>query len=330
MSAEDVAKFLSLMPNATEAQARHYIAVAGGDVEVGCAIFCSEVPPSTTSAAKPPPKAVAPSTAPRKQQEYFAGGAPSSGVALVAAPDSAEAPNDSDLVSGIINKAKEGGEMQPANASSSFQGGGRRLGHTAGASPVVQTGVKEEKTIKIAFYKNGFLVEGEDFKDITVPENKAFLETLHRGIVPKEIAQRYPNAAISIAVADHHDEEYKSPFKAFQGTGNSLQPTSSSSAPSTAKPTPMSSASAQAIVVDASLPVSVIPVQLLDGRRVEVSVNPGVHTVGALHSHVTHLIQTAEGFQLWVRDMPPRRLTDVKQTLEDAKCNKAVVFAKKG
>jgi UBX domain-containing protein 1 len=40
---------------------------------------------------------------------------------------------------------------------------------------------------KVTLYKNGFIVDGGEFRDLEIPENRAFMDTLTAGHVPKEV-----------------------------------------------------------------------------------------------------------------------------------------------
>ena len=129
-------------------------------------------------------------------------------------------------IDALFEKAKANGARTPEEMtsyrSSAFGGAGRRLGHDQGPSVPVQPLTREEKSIKITFYRNGFTVDEGPLRNPNDPAEAAFLETLNRGFMPREISEKYPNTDVNVVMGDRGDEDYVPQFKAFEGSGNRL------------------------------------------------------------------------------------------------------------
>lgn len=326
----NIAIFQSLLPHASLEDAKHYLELAGGDAEVAAAIYSSEKPAAPVATTNASSRVQAPASTPAKKsnkpQEYFAGGSTNSGTAVLGPPgEGGSSGSGRDVASGIIDLAKDQGTRgPPPGEATTFGGSGRRLGHTEGASLPVNTGVRGEKTIKLTFYENGFIVEDGPLRSFDEPANKQFLEILKQGRVPPELAQQYPNADISVAIADHKDETYVAPFKAFSGSGKALSGGEGSSSPATHDTTPF-----EEMNVEDTLPTANVALQLLDGTRMEVKCNPSVHTINHLRTIAAKARPNTPPFELWARDIPPRPLPDLSATIEAARCVRCIVFMKK-
>ena len=73
-------------------------------------------------------------------------------------------------------------------------------------------------------YGNGFCIDEEDFRDYTEPKNKEFMEDVKKGIVPRELQQKFKRL-ISIGLEDLRDKMYKPPpppYVPFAGQAVSL------------------------------------------------------------------------------------------------------------
>lgn len=255
----------------------------------------------------------------KKPNTYFAG----DGQAYEADPDAKQTVNE------LFDKARENGAVdgasrQEGSQGSAFTGSGRRLGFTEGPSTAVQPLTKESHTVKIVFYENGFVVDDGELQAMNDAESKRFLDTLHRGLVPPELARAHPNADIDVSLVDRSGETYVKKFRAFEGSGKRL--TANSGAESA--PKPAGTHAAARIEHDPAEPSGKVMLQLLDNSRVEVHVNPARHTVQDLHRHA--MAVSAPGsppFDLVVREVPrPRPLTDFDATLSAVKAVNCLVL----
>ena len=48
-------------------------------------------------------------------------------------------------------------------------------------------GPNPDKDVKITMFKNGFQVDGGEFRDYNTEENKLFISELNKGYIPKEL-----------------------------------------------------------------------------------------------------------------------------------------------
>jgi UBX domain-containing protein 1 len=267
----------------------------------------------------------------KKGQQFFAG----DGQAVLGPPKGDDDDDDDDeqgdVVSDLFNKARENGAQKSeefllnSNRTEAFGGEGRRLGYSAGgASPAVQSLTRKEKTVKIAFYKNGFVVDDGPLRSVEDAAGKAFLEAIHKGFVPPEIADAEPNTNINVALADFSNQDFVQQFKSFAGSGNRA----SAGAASAAAP-------AAAVVPTATFefkddePAAKVVLQQLDATRMEVRVNPERHTVADLMGVAASATPNCPAFELLCRDgARPRSLTDATLTLAAAKCVNCMVMMK--
>ena len=85
---------------------------------------------------------------------------------------------------------------------------------------------KMKNKLKISIYKNGFILDGGEFRNKDDPANKKFLQEIERGYIPNELVKKGLNE-LGLEVDDHKDENYEPPkeekkFHAFTGEGKSL------------------------------------------------------------------------------------------------------------
>ena len=270
----NVALFRSMCPAASVAEARESLAAAGNDIDLAVTLYVSSASEQPASAVTTAANAPAPNASRNKpDQQYYVGGS-SSGQAVIEPGkkktnstvgrvnnNNAES-SDSDsgdgeetsAIKSLFNKARENGAVEAGadasrNQTVAFSGHGRRLGHTEGQSPAIAPVVRNERSVKLSFYKNGFLVDDDTtLRPMDGEAEKEFLETLNRGFIPRELSQRFPGTAISVVLADHGEEMYTPPaYVAFSGSGNRL----AAAVPTTAATTATSSSSAAAAALSA-------------------------------------------------------------------------------
>jgi UBX domain-containing protein 1 len=85
---------------------------------------------------------------------------------------------------------------------------------------------KTKNKITLKVYKNGFIIDDGEFRDLKLEENKKFMSEVEKGYIPQELVNKGMKD-LGIALENHKDEEYKKPieekkFVAFTGTGKSL------------------------------------------------------------------------------------------------------------
>ena len=85
---------------------------------------------------------------------------------------------------------------------------------------------KTKNKLKLSLYKNGFIIEGGEFRNKNDPANKKFMHDIERGYIPNELVKE-GMTDLGIEVDDHKDEDYEPPkeekkFQAFTGLGKSI------------------------------------------------------------------------------------------------------------
>ena len=85
---------------------------------------------------------------------------------------------------------------------------------------------KTKSKLKLKLYKNGFILDNGEFRDIKEPKNKKFMEEVEKGYIPKELEKEGYND-LGIEMEDNRDTNYepkkkKKKFQAFTGLGKSI------------------------------------------------------------------------------------------------------------
>lgn len=168
--------------------------------------------------------------------------------------------------------------------------------------------------IKVILYKNGFIIDEEEFRDISLPENEAFVKDIKNSIAPEELRKRSKNnQTINVVLEDQTSEVYippKKPMEMFSGSGNSLSQTRSSALE-------VNIDSNAQIVVDDSKPTTSIQLRFHNGQRKVVTFNQD-HTIADLHCIFMECAPVDGDYQL-VSGFPPREIKfDPSTTLKDA------------
>ena len=124
-------------------------------------------------------------------------------------------------------------------------------------------------------YRNGFIVDDGPFRDLTAPENQAFIRSLGQGMVPAELSQGHPGD-LDVALDDKRGEDYVPPpppaYVAFS-SGTALGSSSSSSEAWVANADILSTVSDNDWKLDESQPNSTLQVRTLDGKRLKIRLN---------------------------------------------------------
>lgn len=257
------------------------------------------------------------------------------------------------------NNSAEANDSQPGEQQAFYAGGSEhsgqqilgpsadanrlfnQLGQSA-AARATDRPVEGENVLTVTLWRNGFTV-GDDpqLRDLNSQEGRNFMETIGRGDVPPEIASQYSNGSIDINLINKVHEEFKPMRKvqAFSGEGHRLgvlapetqaDASGSTSVAAAAVPKGQDEDRAQAnkssIVLDESQPVTVIQVRLADNSRLIVRANL-TWTISDLLVYITEVRPdyAATEFVL-ATTFPAKELTDVNETIADAKlANSSVV-----
>ncbi|KAI8006031.1 Plant UBX domain-containing protein 4 [Camellia lanceoleosa] len=260
-------------------------------------------------------------------QEYYTGGE-KSGM-LVQDPSKV---NDVDA---IFTQARQAGAVEgplenlhPSSSSRSFTGTGRLLSGEIVSSAPQQP---EVVTRNIIFWSDGFTVDDGPLRRLDDPENASFLESISKSECPKELEPADRRTAVHVNLM-RKEENFPIPEKhllAFQGVGRTLSSTTTSTEPTVATtsfntaPTP-----SMGLVVDDALPSTSIQLRLADGTRMVSRFNYH-HTIRDIRTFIdASRPGGARTYQLQTVGFPPKQLTDLDQSIEQAGLANSVVIQK--
>lgn len=211
----------------------------------------------------------------------------------------------------------------------------RLFNHTLQSSALLNEPTPSGSSLPVVFWRNGFTVGDEaELREYDSQENRRFLECLKRGETPPELASRVRGGMIDVKLENKAHLDYKPQprVQAFSGEGHRLgapapetveHPTSSSDQ----QPSKLSEEKSN-LKVDETKPVTTIQVRLLDNSRLIVRANL-TNNVGDIVSHIRSVRPeyTDSNFAL-VTTFPARELTDLTQSVADAKLTNATVMQK--
>eukprot|EP01017_Pseudomicrothorax_dubius_P005554 TRINITY_DN1142_c0_g1_i1.p1 TRINITY_DN1142_c0_g1~~TRINITY_DN1142_c0_g1_i1.p1 ORF type:complete len:240 (+),score=75.04 TRINITY_DN1142_c0_g1_i1:128-847(+) len=176
-----------------------------------------------------------------------------------------------------------------------------------------EPGRKGSSQAKITLYENGFTINNGEFRDYTDPRNQAFVAELKEGRVPAELRQQYPNG-LEVDLEDKRQEKYRPPtppkYIAFSGKGVSF------GGQEAARTEQVNVQAAPLPSVDQSKPTTTVQLRLHNGQTVRLTLNNDAR-VEALFTYVMMAAPVDGSFEL-ISGFPPKPLSDVTQTLEDA------------
>ncbi|XXG74249.1 hypothetical protein AAC387_Pa07g3018 [Persea americana] len=262
-------------------------------------------------------------------QEYYTGGE-KSGMLV---QDPSKGNQDVDA---IFEQARQLGAVEgpvdnllPSSSSTSFAGTGRLLsGETVQSAPQQPVSVIHN----IVFWSNGFTVNDGPLRRLDDPENAPFLESIRKSECPKELepADRRSSVHVNLIRRNENCPEPETRHVPFQGVGRTLgggstdvpEQTVAASAPTSA-PSP-----SPGLSVDTSLPSTSIQLRLADGTRMVARFNFH-HTIGDIRAFIdASRPGGTRAYQLQTVGFPPKQLTDMTQTIEQAGLGNSVVIQK--
>jgi UBX domain-containing protein 1 len=169
---------------------------------------------------------------------------------------------------------------------------------------------KTQNKMKLTVYKNGFQIDDGVFRDISVPENKKFMDEIEKGYIPQELVAQ-GKTELAIALEDKKKEEYKEPipekkFQAFVGGGTSL---------GNIKSEGLGINKNVQFFVDKSSPTTNINIRLHTGESICQEFNL-YHSVADIFQFVTQVAPVMGSFQL-VEGFPPKPLINMDKTIEE-------------
>lgn len=263
-------------------------------------------------------------------QEYYTGGE-KSGMLV-------QDPTKGNDVDAIFNRARQLGavegpieNLQPSG-SRSFTGTGRSLiGDTVPSAPQQPENVVHN----IVFWRNGFTVNDGPLRRLDDPENAPFLESIRKSECPKELnpVDRRSSVHVNLIRREENCPEPEIRQVSFQGVGRTLGSSSTDQAapePAATATTPLNAAPApsRGLVLDSSLPSTSIQLRLADGTRMIAHFN-NHHTVGDIRAFIDAARPGGvRSYQLQTVGFPPKPLSDLTQTIEQAGLANSVVIQK--
>ncbi|XP_057247952.1 plant UBX domain-containing protein 4 [Beta vulgaris subsp. vulgaris] len=219
---------------------------------------------------------------------------------------------------------------QPSSSSRSFTGKARLLsGETVSASP--QERDPEVIWHTLTFWRNGFTVDDRPLRRFDDEGNAPFLESIKRTECPKELESADGKNPVIVNLVRRYENcpEPKKRRIAFEGVGRTLGTSSlvsSGPAPATAlnsAPSPL-----MGLVVDDKLPSTSIQLRVADGTRTALRFNYH-HTIRDIHAFIDASMPARTGaYTLQMMGFPPKQLTDLDQTIEQAGLANSVVILK--
>eukprot|EP01064_Diplonema_japonicum_P030800 TRINITY_DN5320_c1_g1_i1.p1 TRINITY_DN5320_c1_g1~~TRINITY_DN5320_c1_g1_i1.p1 ORF type:complete len:372 (+),score=107.55 TRINITY_DN5320_c1_g1_i1:51-1118(+) len=349
-NAEEIQKFKDVT-GADDKQAQHMLDACNGDMKAAVSLFfesqaspdqkqpqaegsadVEEVPPPAAFVRKEPKKE-------KKTDELFVG----NGQAVVYG-------DEQPASEGLLDAARKMGAVPPEEDAKRqeqrFAGAGRRLGNGQGqptptppldVAPATKPAPTTEVQVKITMWKNGFSVDDGPLRESEAEENKAFIEDIKKGVIPKEVFKKLKEEhggkgalpEVVFTLEDKQENSYEPPkkqFKAFSCGGRTLGgPTPAPSAQAAAEP-PAPAGSVSPIYIDDAKATTTLQLSLTDGTRMQAKFNLE-HTIGDIANFVRRTSPNHPPFTL-LTTFPRMELTNMALTIKEAGLSRAVVTVK--
>lgn len=263
-------------------------------------------------------------------QEYYTGGE-KSGM-LVQDPTKGNPDVDAIFEQARKMGAQQGPFEDPPSSSRSFTGTGRLL---SGATIPSHSQLQPENIVhNIFFWTNGFSVDDGPLRTFDDPANAPFLESIQKSECPKELQPEDSRAGIHVNLI-RREEAYKEPVRsrsqiAFQGVGRTLGSGTNSGSTCSVPSSGVTRAASSPITfsVDDSKPSTSIQLRLADGTRMVARFN-NHHTVAEIRAFIdASRAGGVRNYHLQTVGFPPKQLTDVSLTLEQAGLLNSVIIQK--
>ncbi|KAK6917797.1 SEP domain [Dillenia turbinata] len=264
-------------------------------------------------------------------QEYYTGGE-KSGM-LVQDPTKG---NDGNDVDAIFNRARQLGAVEGPlenlrpSSSRSFTGTGRLL---SGESVPSASQQPEAVVHNIVFWSNGFTVNDGPLRRLDDPQNNSFLQSIRKSECPKELepADRRSSVHVNLIRRNENCPEPEKRHVPFQGVGRTLGSSAPSPAPESSVPiTSFTTAPppSMGLTVDEALPSTSVQLRLADGTRMIAHFNYH-HTINDIRGFIdASRPGSTSNYQLQTVGFPPKQLTDLSQTIEQAGLANSVIIQK--
>uniref|UniRef100_A0A0V0I064 Putative UBA and UBX domain-containing protein-like n=1 Tax=Solanum chacoense TaxID=4108 RepID=A0A0V0I064_SOLCH len=244
-------------------------------------------------------------------------------------------PSKENDVDALFNQARQCAAVEgpsehlPSSGSRSFTGAARRL--TEEAVPSVPQ-PPENATHAITFWRNGFTVDDGPPRSFDDPENASFLESIRKSECPKELepADRKTHVQFNVTRSEEDCPVPEKRHVSFQGVRRTSGNTSNAAAVEstvvssfTADPAP-----SVGLVVDQTQPSTSIQVRLADGTRMVSQFN-FQHSIRDIRGFINASRPSgSRSYQLQTVGFPPKELSDLDQTIEQADLANSVVIQK--
>jgi hypothetical protein len=239
----------------------------------------------------------------------------------------------------LFDQARQSAVDRPVepsrSASTSFTGAARLLsGEAVSSSPQQQQQEQPQRIMHtITFWLNGFTVNDGPLRGFSDPENAAFMNSISRSECPSELepADKKIPVHVDLVRRGENFTEPPKPKNPFQGVGRTLgaSGSGSSSAPqASSAPMNVAPAPSRGLVVDPAAPTTSIQLRLADGTRLVSRFN-NHHTVRDVRGFIdASRPGGSKEYQLLTMGFPPKQLTELDQTIEQAGIANAVVIQK--
>ena len=168
---------------------------------------------------------------------------------------------------------------------------------------------KTKSKLKLKLYKNGFILDDGEFRDIKEPNNKKFMDEVEKGYIPNELVKKgYTD--LGIELDDNRDKNYEPPkeekkFQAFTGYGKSVSSVNTQGLHVNKNATSN---------VDRTRPTCKVNIRLFNGEVVSEDFN-----LTQPFQDVTNFVRKKSGsnnFSL-LDGFPPRPITGYNKTIQE-------------